>query len=42
MDAIRPNADETVKAIKDAENEKELSKGYTDLDEMWKDLEKED
>lgn len=33
---------ETVKAIKDAENGINLSKGYTDLDEMWEDLEKED
>ncbi len=33
---------ETIKAIKDAENGIGLSKGYTDLDEMWKDLEKED
>lgn len=29
---------ETLKAIKDAENGKGLSKGYTDLNEMWKDL----
>ena len=33
---------ETIKAIKDAENGIGLSKGYTNLDEMWKDLEKED
>ena len=33
---------ETVKAIEDAENGINLSKGYTDLDEMWEDLEKED
>ncbi len=32
---------ETMKAIEDAEKEIGLSKGYTDLDEMWKDLEKE-
>lgn len=33
---------ETIKAIEDAENGIGLSKGYTNLDEMWKDLEKED
>ena len=33
---------ETIKAIKDAENGIGLSKGYTNLDEMWKDLEKKD
>lgn len=33
---------ETTKAIEEAEKEINLSKGYTDLDEMWKDLEKED
>ena len=33
---------ETKKAIEDAENGINLSKGYTDLDEMWEDLEKED
>lgn len=33
---------ETIKAIKDAEKGVNLSKGYTDLDEMWEDLEKED
>lgn len=33
---------ETIKAIEDAKNGIGLSKGYTDLDEMWKDLEKED
>ena len=32
----------TIKAIEDAEEGVVLSKGYTDLDEMWKDLEKED
>ncbi len=32
---------ETIKAIEDAENGKGLSKGYNDLDEMWKDIEKE-
>ena len=31
---------ETIKAIEDAEKGIELSKGYTNLDEMWKDLEK--
>ena len=31
---------ETIKTIEDAEKEIELSKGYTNLDEMWKDLEK--
>ena len=34
--------EETIKAIKDAEEGKGLSKGYTNLDEMWKDLEKEE
>ncbi len=33
---------ETIQAIKDAEKGINLSKGYTDLDEMWEDLEKED
>lgn len=33
---------ETIKAIRDAEKGINLSKGYTDLDEMWEDLEKED
>ena len=33
---------ETMKAIEDAEKGIGLSKGYTNLDEMWKDLEKED
>ena len=33
---------ETIKAIEDAEKGIGLSKGYTDLNEMWKDLEKED
>lgn len=33
---------ETIQAIEDAEKGINLSKGYTDLDEMWKDLEKED
>ncbi len=33
---------ETKKAIEDAEKGIGLSKGYTDLEEMWKDLEKED
>lgn len=33
---------ETIKAIEDAERGIGLSKGYTNLDEMWKDLEKED
>ena len=33
---------ETIKAIEDVEKGIGLSKGYTDLDEMWKDLEKED
>ena len=32
---------ETMKAIEDAEKGIVLSEGYTDLDEMWKDLEKE-
>lgn len=33
---------ETIKAIEDAEKGINLSKGYTDLEEMWKDLEEED
>lgn len=33
---------ETRKAIEDAEKGENISKGYTDLDEMWEDLEKED
>ncbi len=33
---------ETIKAIEDAEKGINLSKGYTDLDKMWEDLEKED
>ena len=33
---------ETMKAIEDAEKGIGLSKGYTNLDEMWKDFEKED
>ena len=32
----------TIKAIEDAEKGIGLSKGYTNLDEMWEDLEKED
>ena len=31
---------ETIKAIEDAEKGIGLSKSYTDLDKMWKDLEK--
>ena len=34
--------DETIKAIVNAEKEIGLSKEYSNLDEMWKDLEKED
>ena len=30
---------ETIQAMKDAEEGKNLSKGYTDLNEMWEDLE---
>ncbi len=33
---------ETIKAIEEAEKGVNLSKGYTNLDEMWKDLERED
>ena len=33
---------ETIKAIEDAEKGIGLSKGYTDLNEMWDDLEKKD
>ena len=32
----------TIKAIKEAQKGVHLSKGYTNLDEMWKDLEKEE
>ena len=34
--------EETLKAMNDVENGIGLSKGYTDLNEMWDDLEKED
>ena len=33
---------ETIKAMEEAEKGINLSKGYTNLEEMWKDLEKED
>ena len=33
---------ETIKAMEEAEKGENLSKGYTDLNEMWEDLEKED
>lgn len=33
---------ETIKAIEEVEKGVNLSKGYTNLDEMWEDLEKED
>ncbi len=33
---------ETIKAIEEAEKGINLSKGYTNLDEMWEDLEKEE
>lgn len=33
---------ETIKAMEEVEKGKGLSKGYTDLNEMWNDLEKED
>jgi len=33
---------ETIQAMEDAEKGINLSKGYTNLDEMWEDLEKED
>lgn len=33
---------ETIKAMEEAEKGINLSKGYTNLDEMWKDIEKED
>lgn len=47
MATINVNVDtklnaETIKAIQDLEKGIGLSKGYTNLDEMWKDLEKED
>lgn len=38
----KPHLDkETIKAMRDAEKGINLSKGYTDLDEMWTDLEEE-
>ena len=33
---------ETIKTIEEAEKGEKLSKGYTNLNEMWEDLEKED
>lgn len=51
MSKINPNKDkrieeefnsETKKVIRDAEKGIGLSKGYTNLDDMWRDLEKED
>ena len=33
--------EETIQAMKDAELGKNISKGYTDLDEMWADIEEE-
>lgn len=33
---------ETINAIEEAEKGENLSKGYTNLNEMWEDLEKED
>lgn len=33
---------ETIKAIKEAQNGINLSKSYTDLNEIWEDLEKEE
>lgn len=33
---------ETIKAIEEAKKGINLSKGYTDLNEMWEDLEKEE
>lgn len=33
---------ETIQAIKDTINGENLSKGYTNLEEMWNDLENED
>ena len=33
---------ETIKAIEETEKEINLSKGYTNLDEMWEDLEEEE
>lgn len=33
---------ETIQAIEEAQKGINLSKGYTDLDKMWEDLEKED
>lgn len=33
--------EETLQAMRDAENGKNISKGYNNLDEMWTDIEKE-
>lgn len=33
--------EDTVQAIKDVNSGKNVNKGYTDLDEMWADIEKE-
>ncbi len=39
----KPKLDvDTINAIEEAENGINLSKGYTNLDEMWKDLDKDD
>lgn len=40
-DKVKKQAKETIKAIANAEKGIELSKEYSNLDEMWKDLEKE-
>ena len=41
-DRVNKQAKETIKAIANAEKGIGLSKEYSNLNEMWKDLEKED
>ena len=40
-DKVKEQAKETIKAIENAEKGIVLSKEYSNLNEMWKDLEKE-
>lgn len=41
-DKVKKQTKETIKAIENAEKGIGLSKEYSNLNEMWKDLEKED
>lgn len=41
-DKVKKQAKETIKTIENAEKGIGLSKEYSNLNEMWKDLEKED